>query len=220
MASNIDTTRINSNYPIAGQNNTTQGFRDNFANIKAALNTTRSEINEIHQKALFKTAVAGTTLANDLNWNSITRAQLRSYSETFVNHGSVSGVVNIDYIDGTIHKLTLTNNILLSFAGFPPVDQVGRVILWFEVTNTAHTATLPAAVTYGLNNIHIVNKQINFPTTGDFLLEIASADNGLSYWVIDFANLGGSGGGGLPGATGATGLAGPVGATGVLGVYW
>ena len=30
MASNINDTGVNSNYPVAGQDNDSQGFRDNF----------------------------------------------------------------------------------------------------------------------------------------------------------------------------------------------
>lgn len=44
MASNITTTGINVNFPTNGLNNTSQGFRDNWALIAAALNTARSEI--------------------------------------------------------------------------------------------------------------------------------------------------------------------------------
>ena len=34
MASNINTTSIDADYPIAGQDNNSQGFRDNFGTIK------------------------------------------------------------------------------------------------------------------------------------------------------------------------------------------
>lgn len=217
MPSNIDTSRIDSNFPIAGQNNPSQGFRDNFTTIKDALITTRNEINELQQKGIFKSNLQSTATSNDFNWNKLTRPQLESYSEKFKDLGDVTGVTNVDYADGSIQKLRLTNNIQLSFSNFPPDNQLGRLILWFNVINTDFTALLPNAVTYGLNNIHIVNREINFPDVGDFLLEIASTDNGLNYWIIDFANLGGSGGGGQLGATGATGLTGAAGASGLIG---
>ena len=34
MASNIDNTSIDATYPIAGQDNDSQGFRNNFSTIK------------------------------------------------------------------------------------------------------------------------------------------------------------------------------------------
>lgn len=44
MASNIDPSNINENYPIAGEDNDTQGFRDNFTFIKESLDTARNEV--------------------------------------------------------------------------------------------------------------------------------------------------------------------------------
>jgi hypothetical protein len=47
MASTINPNNIDITYPIAGQDNDTQGFRDNFRNIKNNLNTARLEINDL-----------------------------------------------------------------------------------------------------------------------------------------------------------------------------
>ena len=44
MPSTINPNNINILYPIAGQDNDTQGFRDNFRNIKNNLNTASQEI--------------------------------------------------------------------------------------------------------------------------------------------------------------------------------
>ena len=47
MTSAINTNGINVNYPVPGVNNNSQGFRDNFRNIKNNLNTARLEINDL-----------------------------------------------------------------------------------------------------------------------------------------------------------------------------
>jgi hypothetical protein len=44
MPSNINPTNINITYPIAGQDNDTQGFRDNFSNIKNNFLVAQKEI--------------------------------------------------------------------------------------------------------------------------------------------------------------------------------
>lgn len=49
MASNIDPSNINENYPIAGEDNDTQGFRDNFEFIKTALVTAREEVTSLQE---------------------------------------------------------------------------------------------------------------------------------------------------------------------------
>lgn len=47
MASNINPTIIDITYPIAGQDNDTQGFRDNFSSIKNNFSVAKSEISAI-----------------------------------------------------------------------------------------------------------------------------------------------------------------------------
>ena len=53
MASNIISTTINENFPIAGQDNDSQGFRDNFNVIKTSLSTANTEITAIQNTASF-----------------------------------------------------------------------------------------------------------------------------------------------------------------------
>ena len=51
MASNINTANIDADYPVAGQDNDSQGFRDNFTNIKTALGTAKSEITTLQSES-------------------------------------------------------------------------------------------------------------------------------------------------------------------------
>ena len=44
MASNINDTGVNKDYPVAGQDNDSQGFRDNFNIIKDNFVAAKSEI--------------------------------------------------------------------------------------------------------------------------------------------------------------------------------
>ena len=44
MASNIDTTSIDATFPVAGQDNNSQGFRDNFNVSKNNFTAAKSEI--------------------------------------------------------------------------------------------------------------------------------------------------------------------------------
>jgi len=219
MASSIDSSRIDATFPRAGQNNDSQGFRDNFANIKAAISTTNNEITELQEKAVLKSPLTGSTgVDNNMNWQDITRLQLKAFSETYVDVGVVSDYYEVNYVDGTLQRLKLTQDLLLDFSNFPPVGQFGRLKIWFAVDNKNYRVILPESVIYGTNNLQIVNQRIIFPEVGDFLLEIGSVDHGMTFWFIDFANLGGSGGGRL-GATGATGPIGPTGPQGPTGQF-
>ena len=47
MASNIDDTSIDATYPIAGQDNDSQGFRNNFSTVKNNFTAAKSEIEDL-----------------------------------------------------------------------------------------------------------------------------------------------------------------------------
>jgi hypothetical protein len=47
MASSITTTNIDATFPVAGQDNDSQGFRDNFSQIKTQLSTASTEITSL-----------------------------------------------------------------------------------------------------------------------------------------------------------------------------
>ena len=226
MTSRIDNTRINASFPVAGQNNDSQGFRDNFANIKLGLGTANSEITELQTSSVLKSPVGdSSTVDNDLNWTPIRRAQLTSPSQTYFDLDAVSGITEIDFLAGSFQRMRLNNSIILTMTNFPPLGQAGRVVLWFSITNSTYKVLLPENVTYGVDrNTQIVNKEIVFPDVGDYLVEVASVDGGITYWLIDFANLGGSGsstgsgaGNGYTGSRGATGITGATGPTGQFG---
>ena len=94
--STINTNGINVNYPIPGENNPTQGFRDNFTSIKTNLNTAGSEITDLQNKVVLKAALNGSTLNNDMANAVISNAATRSFRATTYNLGNaLSGTVQL-----------------------------------------------------------------------------------------------------------------------------
>ena len=51
MASEIISNTIDANFPVAGQDNDSQGFRDNFNIIKTALSVANTEITDLQSGA-------------------------------------------------------------------------------------------------------------------------------------------------------------------------
>ena len=47
MASKIETNNIDGTYPVAGQDNSSQGMRDNFTAIKTAFTEAKTEIEDL-----------------------------------------------------------------------------------------------------------------------------------------------------------------------------
>ena len=65
MASSINPNNISVTFPVAGQDNDSQGFRDNFNNIKTGLTTAKTELEDLQSKVVLKSALTGTALANN-----------------------------------------------------------------------------------------------------------------------------------------------------------
>lgn len=57
MASSINTTNIDGTFPVAGQDNSSQGFRDNFTNVKTNLGYAKTEIEDLQTKVVLKSAL-------------------------------------------------------------------------------------------------------------------------------------------------------------------
>ena len=65
--SNLNYAAINEAYPIAGQDNDSEGFRGNFAAIKASLTTAQTDLTELQLKSVLKQTLGNTAAAtNDL----------------------------------------------------------------------------------------------------------------------------------------------------------
>jgi hypothetical protein len=85
MASNINPYNIDGTFPIANQDNSSQGFRDNFTNIRNNLIYAGNELSDLQSKALVTSALNGQTLTNDMAGTQIFRPQLASWTESLLD---------------------------------------------------------------------------------------------------------------------------------------
>ena len=73
MTSAINPNNIDGQYPVAGQDNNSQGFRDNFTNTKTNFQYAKDEITQLQNASLLKSALPGSSLNNNMgnddnNW--------------------------------------------------------------------------------------------------------------------------------------------------------
>ncbi len=142
MASSIVPGNIDGTYPKAGEDNSSQGFRDNFGAIKTNFTTAKSEIEDL------QTNKANTDSASNFADNEVSKAKFKDTSETVYAHGTVaSGSVTLNHENGHYQTLTVTADTTFSFINFPPTGALGRIILDITV-NPASTGilTFPSAV--------------------------------------------------------------------------
>lgn len=184
MASNITPNNIDGNYPIAGQDNSSQGFRDNFTNIKNNLTVAKSEIGDLQNKAILKSALTGITLDNDMEGESIANLTAVGMRDQIVDLGTSGGGLDVDFELGHTHILTTNASATLSFINFPTTAH-SQVTLYITCANIAHTLTLSGvdASNYNwLSHINTTTETITFPTTGTFQLKISSND-GVTFYI-------------------------------------
>ena len=93
MTSQINPENIDASYPVAGQPNNTQGFRDNFTAIQTNFQAAENEINDLQSKAVLKAALTGTTLDNNMNDALIYAAKIQDFSATVVYIAATAGSI-------------------------------------------------------------------------------------------------------------------------------
>lgn len=193
--SNINPNNIDGTFPIAGQDNSSQGFRDNFTNIRNNFSYAQSELADLQAKAITTSALNGQTLVNNMGYNALQYAQLFSPSYTFLNLGTptVGPTVVLDYSQASVQKFTTNGSYTLSFSNWPTSGQMGQFVLWVNVTNSAHTLTLPITspgITIGLNDIAGANVNtgtITFDQPGNFFLKFTTVDAGQNIAIADLS---------------------------------
>jgi hypothetical protein len=186
MTSQINPNNVDGTYPVAGQPNNTQGFRDNFTNIKTNFSYAETEITDLQNKAILKSALSGTTLDNNMADNLIYAVKLQDVSYTYVQNTASAGSIPIDYSAGQYQLISTTGPISLSFANWPVSGTAGTVQIAINVTSTAHTLTLPASVTLGTTGIQgYSGGVITFAATGTYQFAFSSVDYGTTITIYD-----------------------------------
>lgn len=189
MTSQINPNNINGDYPVPGVPNNTQGMRDNFTNTKTNFQFAATEITELQTKGLFKSALTGTTLDNNMNDNLIYAVQLSDVSWQLTTLTASSGSVTLDYSVSNWYVMpSQTGNVSLAFANWPTAGTAGSLRFRIVVSNVSYTLTLPAAVTLGLNGLQGVSSNvITFSATGTYDFEFSTIDGGTTVTVEDLS---------------------------------
>jgi hypothetical protein len=186
MTSAINPNNIDGAYPVAGQDNDSQGFRDNFTNTKTNFEYASAEITDLQNKAVLKSALTGTTLNNNMGGSILSDAQFQDIAETLVALGTQSGTLSLNYVAGPYYTVTTSGSVTLSFSNWPASGAVGRFRFRITVASVAHTLTLPATVSVGTANVQGYEANvITFNKTGTYEFEFESSDGGTTISIFD-----------------------------------
>jgi hypothetical protein len=193
MTSAINPNNIDGAYPVAGQDNNSQGFRDNFTNTKTNFAYAADEITDLQNNVVLKAALTGTTLNNDMNGSILSNAELQDMSETRVALGTLSGTVTINYSAGSYQTVTTNGSIILAFTSgsWPVAGAQGTVAVQVYVSSVAHTVTFPTAVSInnvGIQGINTSTNTVTFASTGYYTFVFSTSDGGSAISVDQVSN--------------------------------
>ena len=186
MASDIDTNGLNVNYPEPGKNNSTQGFRNNFTNIKNNLDNAGAEITELQEKAVLKQGLSGFAVDNNMANTLISNAAVQSFRHTTYNLGnSLSGTVLVNALNGDVQYGTVASNTTINFAGWAPTNTESTIKLRLAFANSSAAVTFPSEVVFSENLVENNNSDVN--PNGN--LAILKPPYNAEYLEYDFTTL-------------------------------
>jgi hypothetical protein len=94
MASKIIPGNVDGTYPKAGQDNSSQGMRDNFSAIQTNFTEAKTEIEEL------QTNKASLNGSSDFADNEVLRAKVKDISEVVYGHGTTGGNITLNHENG------------------------------------------------------------------------------------------------------------------------
>jgi len=191
----INPNSINGGFPVFGQDNPTQGFRDNFTNIKNNFVAAKTELEDIQGKVLVKSALLGGVLDNDMDGGTLTNAQLKAYTQTFLNLGQQFSDVTINFEAGNFQYMETGNDITLTIENWPSdlttAAAYATLRLWFQVSSTLgtpHTVTFPPEVNINSSSIKGMNdstKTVTFPDGGNYVFDLSTHNGGTNIFITE-----------------------------------
>lgn len=191
----INPNSINGGFPVFGQDNSTQGFRDNFTNIKNNFVAAKAELEDIQGKVVVKSALLGGVVDNDMDGVTITNAQLKAYTQTFLGLGQQFGDVTINFESGNFQYLETGNDITLTIENWPSDTTTAAAYatlrLWLQVSSTLgvpHTVTFPANVNINSASIKGMNdttKTVTFPDGGNYVFDLSTQNSGTNIFISE-----------------------------------
>ena len=145
MTSLINFAAINENFPVAGQDNDTQVFRDNFETIKTNFSAAKTEITDLQDN------VARTDGDNDFLYNIVGSVTLNDAYLRKKDYGAaiVAGTQDVSFKQAMYHVIKLGADTSLSFSEFPTgavdatgLGQIGKATLELYGDGTTRTITI------------------------------------------------------------------------------
>jgi hypothetical protein len=200
--SNINPQNIDGTFPIAGQDNNSQGFRDNFTNTINNFTSAAAELTDLQTYAVLTGPLASVgqtgTPQNDMNYAYLTHAQMIGTVQTpnTITAPLAGGSFELDWSKGHFQTVSIPGNATMSLTatwpGTASNNLYTEVTLQVIVAVDGSTLTIPSSVTWtNLSDITGGDAgayTITFPVAGTYQYKFSSVDGGASITIRDLIN--------------------------------
>jgi hypothetical protein len=189
--SNINPQSIDGTYPIAGQDNNSQGFRDNFTNTVNNFTFAAAELNDLQNNAVLKAALGSVgqtgTPTNELNYAFLTHAQLIGTVETKnqISEPGVGGDFEVDWESGHFQLVSVQTTAGMTFANWPSSTNVWSRLRLQITATTLSNVTISGTYIENLQNIQGAVGNVLTLNTGIYQFDFSSYDAGAHVWIQD-----------------------------------
>src|SRR5210317_153566 len=184
-SNDINTGGIDTAYPVAGQDNDSQGFRDNFANIKQAIDDSKSAISTLEGTS------PSTQGDNDFDDNVISKVVLRDSALKAPSSETLAGETNVDYTAGHYRRLICTtekpdtNTVVIT--NFAPAEALSHMMLEVRSNNTSQKflnfSTPSGNILTDTSNLDLSSDFDMTDTNAKYIFEVWSPDQGANIFV-------------------------------------
>ena len=192
MTSQINSSTIDGSFPVAGKDNSSAGFRNNFSNIATNFNYASNEITDLQNKVILKSALTGVSSTNDMQGTAIYNASVSGFRLLTYDIGNLSsGSYVLDFSLASFQTVTLTGSSVLNIntAGSNwPSTGFASLTLAITITDTNYTLGFAGTATY--QNIGSIagykgGGVIQFAQPGTYIFDISSSDGATNIYIQD-----------------------------------
>lgn len=201
MTSNIDYTAINQGFPVVGQDNDSQGFRDNFAAANANFKHAHDEITTLQTNSVFvadPTRSTPTPYQNNLQQSILYNGSYLQFTGVYNSVTTPAvGTQQVDLNYGPVQKFIVAGNTTLNFIhwptaanvfGFAGVYSTIRVMLIGDQQNAISNSGNPYTISINNSSGNVKFATGYTPVTvsanGKYeIIEIFTVDSGANLFV-------------------------------------
>lgn len=194
MASRINPNTIDANYPVAGVNQSSAGFRKNFQAIQDMFQITTNELNDLMNKSLVSAPLddGPQTTYNDGGGRTTANLSLSDFGVATCFNSIPSTTMVADFTKGMVQHYTLNGTpVSLNVVNFP---NLGYSELYLDLTVSSTTTIqmgnlVPNGTTYTTGSMPVsgYNSQqdslVVHPSSGNTIVKLSSSDG--YNWRLD-----------------------------------